>query len=123
MSAASPCPKTLGRQIGCRSAPPTQAAYARPVQGRNGPAGRGVPGRSQGALRRPAGRIGRAYRISARHPGRAATYTAPTEEEALEKWRELTADGAPFEITDSNGLAVDDIDPEDRIDARDDEAD
>ena len=61
------------------------------------------------------------YRISARHPGRAVTYTAPTEEAALEKCRELTADGVPFEVTDSDGLAVDDIDLEDRIDARDDE--
>ncbi len=59
------------------------------------------------------------YRISARHPGRAVTYTAPTEEAALQKWRELTEDGVPFEITDSEGLAVDDIDLEDRIDARD----
>ena len=63
------------------------------------------------------------YRISARHPGRAVTYTAPTEEAALQKWRELTADGVPFDIIDSDGLAVDDIDLEDRIDARDDEED
>ncbi len=59
-----------------------------------------------------------AYRISARHPGRAVTYTAATEEDALEKWRELTADGVPFEMTDSEGVAVDDIDLEERIDAR-----
>ena len=58
------------------------------------------------------------YRISARHPGRAVTYTAPTEEAALQKWRELTADGVPFEIADSEGVAVDDIDLEERIDAR-----
>ena len=59
------------------------------------------------------------YRISAHHPGRLVTYTAPTEEDALQKWRELSADGVPFEITDSDGLAVDDFDLEDRIDARD----
>jgi len=59
-----------------------------------------------------------AYRISARHPGRAVTYTAATEEAALARWRELTADGVPFEMTDSNGVVVDDIDLEDRIDAR-----
>ena len=59
------------------------------------------------------------YRISARHPGRAVTYTAPTEEAALQKWRELTDDGVPFEITDSEGVVVDDIDLEDRIDSRD----
>ena len=59
-----------------------------------------------------------AYRISARHPGRAVTYTAPTEEAALAKWQELTADGVPFEMTDSNGVVVDDIDLEDRIDSR-----
>ncbi len=58
------------------------------------------------------------YRISARHPGRAVTYTAPTEEAALQKWRELTADGVPFEITDADGVEVDDIDLEERIDAR-----
>ena len=61
-------------------------------------------------------------RTSARHPGRAVTYTAPTEEAALQKWRELTEDGVPFEMTDSEGLAVDDFDLEDRIDARDEEA-
>jgi hypothetical protein len=60
------------------------------------------------------------YRISAHHPGRAVTYTAPTEEAALQKWRELTSDGVPFEITDSDGLTVDDVDLEDRIDARED---
>ena len=59
-----------------------------------------------------------AYRISARHPGRAVTYTAPTEEAALAKWEELTADGVPFEMTDSDGMVVDDIDLEERIDAR-----
>ncbi len=59
-----------------------------------------------------------AYRISARHPGRNVTYTAATEELALEKWRELTADDVPFEIVDANGVVVDDIDLEDRIDAR-----
>ncbi len=59
-----------------------------------------------------------AYRISARHPGRAVTYTAATEEAALERWRELTADGVPFEMTDSDGVVVDDIDLEERIDAR-----
>ncbi len=63
------------------------------------------------------------YRISARHPGRSVTYTVPTEEAALEKWRELTSDGVPFEVTDSDGVAVDDIDLEDRIDARDEEKD
>ncbi len=63
------------------------------------------------------------YRISARHPGRAVTYTAPTEEAALQKWRELTNDGVPFEITDADGVEVDDIDLEDRIDARDEPAD
>ena len=63
------------------------------------------------------------YRISARHPGRAVTYTAPTEEAALQKCRELAADGVPFEMTDSDGLAVDDIELEDRIDDRDDEED
>ncbi|HEY5410070.1 MAG TPA: hypothetical protein VIJ94_05020 [Caulobacteraceae bacterium] len=63
------------------------------------------------------------YRISARHPGRAVTYTAPTEEAALQKWRELAADGVPFEVTDCDGLAVDDNDLEGRIDARDEEAD
>lgn len=60
-----------------------------------------------------------AYRISARHPGRAVTYTLATEEEALTKWEELTADGVPFEMTDSEGTQVDDIDLEERIDARD----
>ncbi|UTP39162.1 hypothetical protein M9M90_18360 [Phenylobacterium sp. LH3H17] len=59
-----------------------------------------------------------AYRISARHPGRAVTYTIDTEEAALAKWEELTADGVPFEMTDSDGVIVDDIDLEDRIDAR-----
>jgi hypothetical protein len=59
-----------------------------------------------------------AYKISARHPGRAVTYTAATEEEALDKWRELTTDGVPFEVTDAHGVVVDDIDLEDRIDAR-----
>jgi len=59
------------------------------------------------------------YKISARHPGRSVTYTAATEEDALDKWRDLTADGVPFEMTDSNGVVVDDIDLEDRIDARD----
>lgn len=59
-----------------------------------------------------------AYRISARHPGRNVTYTAATEEAALEKWRELTADGVPFEMTDPDGAVVDDVDLEDRIDAR-----
>ncbi len=49
------------------------------------------------------------------------TYTAPTEEAALQKWRELTADGVPFDVTDSDGVTVDDIDLEDRIDARDEE--
>lgn len=60
-----------------------------------------------------------AYKISARHPGRSVTYTAATEEEALDKWRELTTDGVPFEVTDAHGVVVDDIDLEDRIDARD----
>jgi len=59
-----------------------------------------------------------AYKISARHPGRAVTYTAATEEAALAKWEELAADGVPFEMTDSNGVIVDDIDLEDLIDAR-----
>ncbi len=58
------------------------------------------------------------YRISAHHPGRLVTYTAPTEEAALEKWRELSADGVAFEVTDADGVAVDDIDLEDRLDAR-----
>lgn len=58
------------------------------------------------------------YRISARHPGRAVTYTAATEEDALAKFEELTADGVPFSITDADGNEVDDIDLEDRIDAR-----
>jgi hypothetical protein len=58
-----------------------------------------------------------AYKIHARHPGRAVTYTAPTEEAALAKWRELTTDGVPFEMTDDQGVVVDDIDLEDRIDA------
>ncbi len=61
-----------------------------------------------------------AYRISARHPGRAVTYTLDTEEAALAKWQELTTDGVPFEMTDASGAVVDDIDLEDRIDARDD---
>ena len=60
-----------------------------------------------------------AYKISARHPGRAVTYTLDTEEAALAKWEELTADGVPFEMTDASGAVVDDIDLEDRIDARD----
>ena len=59
-----------------------------------------------------------AYRISARYPGRAVTYTAATEEAALAKWEELTTDGIPFEMTDADGKVVDDIDLEDRIDAR-----
>ena len=59
-----------------------------------------------------------AYKISARHPGRAVTYTLATEEEALAKWEELTVDGVPFEMTDEAGLEVDDIDLEDRIDER-----
>lgn len=59
-----------------------------------------------------------AYRISARHPGRVVTYSLDTEEAALAKWEELTADGVPFEMTDSAGVIVDDIDLEDRIDAR-----
>ncbi|WP_312166169.1 hypothetical protein [Phenylobacterium sp.] len=58
------------------------------------------------------------YRISARHPGRAVTYTAKTEEAALAKYEELVADGVPFEITDADGVVVDDIDLEERIDAR-----
>ena len=60
-----------------------------------------------------------AYRISARHPGRNVTYTAATEELALEKWRELTADDVPFDMVDGDGMTVDDIDLEERIDARD----
>lgn len=60
-----------------------------------------------------------AYKISARHPGRMVTYTAATEEDALAKYEELTADGVPFDIVDSDGVTVDDIDLEDRIDARD----
>ena len=52
-------------------------------------------------------------------PSCSTSTTAPTEEAALQKWRELTSDGVPFEITDSDGVAVDDIDLEDRIDARD----
>jgi hypothetical protein len=59
-----------------------------------------------------------AYKISARHPGRAVTYTAATEEAALAKWEELTADGVPFEMTDADGVVVDDIDLEERIDAK-----
>ncbi len=59
-----------------------------------------------------------AYKISAQHPGRLVTYTMATEEDALAKCEELTADGVPFEITDSTGAVVDDIDLEDRIDAR-----
>jgi ketosteroid isomerase-like protein len=59
-----------------------------------------------------------AYKISARHPGRAVTYTADTEEAALAKWDELTADGVPFEMTDADGVVVDDLDLEERIDAR-----
>jgi hypothetical protein len=59
-----------------------------------------------------------AYKISARHPGRAVTYTADTEEAALAKWDELTADGVPFEMTDADGAVVDDLDLEERIDAR-----
>ena len=60
-----------------------------------------------------------AYRISARYPGRVVTFTAATEEAALAKWEELTADGIPFDMTDASGTPVDDIDLEDRIDARD----
>lgn len=60
-----------------------------------------------------------AYKIYARHPGRAVTYTLASEEDALDKWRELTIDGVPFEMTDAHGVAVDDVDLEDRIDARD----
>jgi len=59
-----------------------------------------------------------AYRIFARHPGRAVTYTLATEEAALAKWEELTVDGVPFEMTDADGIVVDDFDLEDRIDAR-----
>jgi hypothetical protein len=59
------------------------------------------------------------YKISARHPGRSVTYTVATEEDALDKWRDLTTDGVPFEMTDSDGVVVDDIDLEDRIDSRD----
>jgi hypothetical protein len=59
-----------------------------------------------------------AYKISARHPGRAVTYTADTEEAALTKWDELIADGVPFEMTDADGVVVDDLDLEERIDAR-----
>lgn len=47
------------------------------------------------------------------------TYQAATEEAALAKWEELTADGVPFDMTDASGVAVDDIDLEERIDARD----
>jgi hypothetical protein len=46
------------------------------------------------------------------------TYTVATEEAALAKCEELTADGVPFEIVDGDGVTVDDIDLEDRIDAR-----
>lgn len=60
-----------------------------------------------------------AYKISAHHPGRNVTYTADTEEAALAKWDELTADGVPFEMTDATGAVVDDLDLEERIDARD----
>ncbi|MDP3855071.1 hypothetical protein [Phenylobacterium sp.] len=59
-----------------------------------------------------------AYKISARHPGRLVTYAVETEEAALAKWEELSADGVPFEMTDSEGVVVDDIDLEERIDAR-----
>ena len=44
------------------------------------------------------------------------TYTLATEEAALLKWDELTADGVPFEMTDSDGAEVDNFDLEDRID-------
>jgi hypothetical protein len=60
-----------------------------------------------------------AYKIVARHPGRIVTYTVETEEDALDKWRALTADDVPFDMTDASGAVVDDIDLEDRIDARD----
>ena len=59
------------------------------------------------------------YRISARYPGRGVTFHAATEEEALAKCDELTADGIPFEMTDAEGVAVDEEDLEDRIEARD----
>jgi len=59
-----------------------------------------------------------AYRISARYPGRAVTYTAATEEDALAKCEQLATDGVPFEIADATGAVVDEDDLEDRIDAR-----
>ncbi len=48
------------------------------------------------------------------------TYTAPAEGTPLQKWRDLTRDGVPFDITDSDGQAVDNIDLEERIEARED---
>jgi hypothetical protein len=59
-----------------------------------------------------------AYRISARYPGRAVTFTVETEEAALARCEQLLADGVPFEMTDADGVAVDDVDLEDRIDDR-----
>jgi hypothetical protein len=59
-----------------------------------------------------------AYKISARYPGRAVTFTAETEESALARCEQLLADGVPFEMTDADGVAVDDVDLEDRIDDR-----
>lgn len=58
------------------------------------------------------------YKISARYPGRRVTLAAADEEAALAKCAELATDGVPFEITDSDGAEVDEIDLEDRIDAR-----
>lgn len=60
-----------------------------------------------------------AYKITARHPGRVVTYHLDTEEETLAKWDELTADGVPFEVADADGAQVDDVDLEERMDARD----
>ncbi len=62
-----------------------------------------------------------AYRISAQYPGRRVTFTLETEEEALAKCDELTTDGIAYDMTDAQGLAVDEIDLEERIEARGDE--
>ncbi|WP_421933252.1 hypothetical protein [Phenylobacterium sp.] len=58
------------------------------------------------------------YRISARYPGRGVTFTLATEEEALAKCDELVADGIDFDMTDSEGVSVDEVDLEERIEAR-----
>jgi hypothetical protein len=63
------------------------------------------------------------YLITARKPGATLTYRAATEEAALRKVHELRAAQMRVAVVDeSTNAEVDDVDLEDRIDARGDDA-